>query len=118
MRLTWRSTLVLVAAVMLAGFLGASLVQKAGAGELKGPADFEYDGKSSGKVVFSHEKHAAKNPKCTDCHVKIFKMTKGVRTAFKMADMNNGQSCGLCHDGKTAFSVKDQATCNKCHLKS
>jgi c(7)-type cytochrome triheme protein len=115
-KLTWRSTLVLVVVVGLIAFFGAILVQKAWA-QAKGPADFDYDGKGSGKVVFSHEKHSAKNPKCTDCHTKVFKMQKGVRTAFKMADMNNGQLCGTCHDGKAAFSAKDQATCNKCHLK-
>jgi len=116
-RLTWKSTLALAVVVGLIAFLGAIVAQKAWA-QAKGPADFEYDGKGSGKVVFSHEKHAAKNPKCTDCHTKVFKMAKGVRTAFKMADMNTGQSCGTCHEGKAAFSVKDQATCNKCHLKS
>ena len=116
MRLTWRSTLILAVVVGVIAFFGAVLVQQAWA-QAKGPADFEYDGKGSGKVVMSHEKHAAKNPKCTDCHVKIFKMTKGVRTAFKMADMNNGQSCGTCHDGKTAFSVKEQGDCAKCHKK-
>jgi c(7)-type cytochrome triheme protein len=99
------------------GFLGAILAQKAWAGEMKGPANFDFDGKGAGKVTFSHEKHAAKNPKCTDCHTKVFKMTKGQRSAPKMADMNAGQSCGTCHDGKTAFGVKEQATCNKCHVK-
>ena len=82
-RLTWKSTLALAAVIGLIAFLGAIVAQKAWA-QAKGPADFEYDGKGSGKVVFSHEKHAAKNPKCTDCHTKVFKMAKGVRTAFKM----------------------------------
>lgn len=118
MRLSWRSILVLAAVVVLAGFLGANLIQKAAAGEMKGPAAFEFAGGDQGKVVFSHEKHAGKNPKCTDCHVKIFKMTKGQRSTPKMADMEKGQSCGTCHDGKTAFGVKDQATCSKCHKKT
>jgi c(7)-type cytochrome triheme protein len=99
-------------------FFGAVLVQQARAGELKGPADFEFTGSAEGKVVFSHEKHLAKNAKCTDCHVKIFKMTKGQRSSPKMADMNNGQACGACHDGKKAFSVKEQADCAKCHKKA
>jgi c(7)-type cytochrome triheme protein len=99
------------------GFFGAMLIEKAGAGELKGPADFEFAGGAEGKVVFSHEKHGAKNPKCTDCHVKVFKMTKGQRSAPKMADMEKGQSCGTCHDGKTAFSVKEKGDCAKCHKK-
>lgn len=117
MRLTWRSTLALAVVVGLIAFFGAIVVQKAWA-QAKGPAEFEFAGGGKGKVVYSHEKHAAKNPKCTDCHTKLFKMTKGQRSAPKMADMNNGQSCGACHDGKAAFGVKDQATCNKCHQKS
>ncbi len=103
--------------VGLIAFLGAIVAQKALA-QAKGPADFEFDGKGAGKVVFSHEKHTANNPKCTDCHTKVFKMTKGQRSALKMADMNTGQACGTCHDGKTAFSVKEQSDCAKCHKKA
>lgn len=117
MRLTWKSTLVLAVVVGVIAFFGAGLAQKAWA-QAKGPADFEFTGSAQGKVVFSHEKHLAKNSKCTDCHVKIFKMTKGQRSSPKMADMNNGQSCGTCHNGKTAFSVKEQADCAKCHKKA
>jgi c(7)-type cytochrome triheme protein len=116
-RLTWRSTLVLAVVVGLIAFFGAMLAEKAWA-QAKGPADFEFAGGAQGKVVFSHEKHVAKNPKCTDCHVKVFKMTKGQRSSPKMADMNNGQSCGTCHNGKTAFNVKEQADCAKCHKKA
>ena len=112
-----RSTLVLAVVVGVIAFFGAVLAQKAWA-QAKGPADFEFAGGAQGKVVFSHEKHLAKNPKCTDCHVKIFKMTKGPRSTPKMADMNNGQACGTCHDGKAAFSVKEQADCAKCHKKA
>ncbi len=117
MRLTWKSTLVLAIVAGFIAFFGAIVIQKAWA-QAKGPSDFEFAGGGSGKVVFSHEKHSAKNPKCTDCHTKIFKMTKGQRSAPKMADMEKGQNCGTCHDGKTAFAVKEQATCNKCHQKA
>ena len=115
--MTWKSTLTLAVVVGVIGFFGAIVVQQTWA-QAKGPADFDFAGGSQGKVVFSHEKHLAKNPKCTDCHTKIFKMAKGQRSTPKMADMNNGQSCGTCHDGKTAFSVKDQANCTKCHQKA
>jgi len=116
-RLTWRSTLALAVVVGLIAFFGAIVVQKAWA-QVKGPADFEFAGGTQGKVVFSHEKHMAQNLKCTDCHTKIFKMAKGQRSALKMADMNNGQACGVCHDAKKGFSVKEAANCSKCHRKS
>jgi len=106
----------LVAAVALAGFLGAAAVGQVLA-QAKGPADLDFPGGKEGKVTFSHGTHAGKHPKCTDCHTKIFKMTKGKRSAPKMADMEKGQSCGACHDGKAAFGVKEQANCAKCHKK-
>jgi len=115
-RLTWRSTLALAVVAGLIAFFGTIEIQK-GWAQVKGPADFEFAGGGGGKVIYSHEKHTAKNPKCTDCHTKIFKMAKGQRSAPKMADMNNGQACGTCHNGKAAFSVKEQANCEKCHRK-
>ena len=117
MRLTWRSTLALAVVVGLIAFLGAIVVQKAWA-QAKGPEDFEFPDGAQGKVVFSHAKHIAQNLKCTDCHTKIFKMAKGQRSSFKMADMNNGQACGACHNGTKAFSVKEATSCDKCHRKS
>lgn len=113
----WKSCAALAAVVALIGFFGAVTAGKAFA-QAKGPADFAFDGKGKGKVTFSHEKHLAKGAKCTDCHTKIFKMTKGQRSAPKMADMEGGQTCGTCHNGQAAFSVKDQATCTECHQKS
>ena len=114
MRLTWKMTLALAVAAGLIAFFGTIVIQEAWA-QAKGPADVEFAGGGRGKVLFSHEKHLIKNPKCTDCHPKVFKMVRGQRSAPKMADMNNGQSCGTCHDGKAAFSVKEQANCEKCH---
>jgi len=104
------------AVLMLVGFLGGIVAQQALA-QMKGPADFDFAGGSQGKVTFSHEKHAPKHSKCTDCHTKIFKMAKGQRSAPKMADMEKGQSCGSCHNGNAAFGVKAQADCAKCHKK-
>ena len=116
MSLTWRSTLAFTVVAGLIAFFGTIEIQK-GWAQVKGPADFEFAGGGGGKVIYSHEKHTAKFPKCTDCHTKIFKMAKGQRSTPKMADMNNGQACGTCHNGKAAFSVKEQANCEKCHRK-
>ena len=116
MKLTWKSAVACAALAALIGFFGAVVVEKAVA-QMKGPADFEFADGAQGKVVFSHEKHLVKNPQCTACHTKLFKMTKGQRSALKMADMNTGQACGACHDGKVAFSVKDAPNCSKCHQK-
>ncbi len=86
---------------------------------IKIPADFTIEGAkdSPGPVTYSHEKHKEKFPKCNACHTKVFKMKKGKSGPLTMAAMNEGKFCGACHDGKQAFSVKDEASCNKCHTK-
>jgi c(7)-type cytochrome triheme protein len=71
----------------------------------------------AGKVVFSHENHIkGAGLKCTDCHDKLFLNTKKHKSVT-MAQMAKGKSCGACHNGKVAFSVKDKDSCNTCHQK-
>lgn len=109
-----------VGGVALAIGLGIALaVMVPAAAQIKPPADFifEQGAGSPGAVTFSHEKHQPKVGKCTDCHTKVFQMKKGKTGPLTMAAMNEGKLCGACHDGKTAFSVKDQASCAKCHVK-
>jgi len=67
---------------------------------------------SGGEASFSHDFHL-QSYKCADCHTRIFPFKAGVLKA-SMADMENGKSCGACHNkGKDAFSVQDD--CGKCH---
>lgn len=65
----------------------------------------------TGATLFSHKFHTGMY-KCTDCHNSIFATGKAAKR-YKMADMEQGRSCGACHDAKTAFSVKEN--CEKCH---
>lgn len=67
----------------------------------------------AGKAIFSHEVHTAAFG-CDACHPDTFKPQKGVNKA-SMAEMEKGASCGACHDGSTAFGVKDDKFCGKCH---
>lgn len=77
----------------------------------------EFDGKGAGKVVFDGKTHADKGLKCADCHQSgLFKMKKGGEV-LTMKDMEAGKNCGACHNGTKAFSVKDAASCSKCHKK-
>ncbi|HEY3308576.1 MAG TPA: cytochrome c3 family protein [Desulfuromonadaceae bacterium] len=67
---------------------------------------------AGGEATFSHEFHL-QTYKCADCHTKIFPYKAGKMKAT-MADMENGKSCGACHNkGKDAFSVQED--CGKCH---
>lgn len=74
------------------------------------PEDKSFSIKDAGKVLFSHSIHKSMFA-CGDCHNKIL-ATGASAKRYSMADMEKGKSCGACHDGKTAFSVK---SCSKCH---
>lgn len=115
MRFALLSSLALVTALFVATV--AFVPEAAG---VKVPADFAFEqGKGSpGPVTFSHTFHVeGKGLKCNACHTKVFKMKKGKSGDLTMAAMEEGKFCGACHDGKQAFSVKDKATCEKCHAK-
>ena len=66
-------------------------------------------------VYFSHKEH--KDLSCEDCHDDIFAEEAGAAEEsgnFTMKIMEEGETCGACHDGETAFSVKE--SCTKCHI--
>lgn len=68
-----------------------------------------------GEVVFSHDSHVGGMAlTCTECHDKLY-LSKGQHKAVTMKQMQKGKSCGACHNGKKAFSVKGD--CAKCHKK-
>ena len=68
-----------------------------------------------GNVSFSHDSHVkSAGLSCQDCHDKLF-ITKAKHKKAKMADMGKGKSCGACHNGKRAFTVK--GNCDNCHQK-
>jgi c(7)-type cytochrome triheme protein len=66
-------------------------------------------------VVFEHKLHSDLD--CSDCHDDIFPQEAGGTAEakdFTMKAMEEGETCGSCHDGDTAFSVKKD--CLKCHV--
>ena len=70
-----------------------------------------FEEKSTGNVVFSHTFHTGLYT-CVDCHTSRYTTTRS-KARVSMQEMEKGKSCGGCHDGKTAFSVKDK--CESCH---
>ncbi len=65
--------------------------------------------KTVGTVVYTHNIHGAN---CAACHPKVFKK-KNNSNHVNMKAMERGKSCGHCHNGRKAFSVK--ANCTRCH---
>jgi len=73
--------------------------------------DKHYAVKDAGKVTFSHKFHTGMYG-CGECHPKLYIPGKG-NAAVSMTGMEEQKSCGVCHDGKSAFTVKEN--CAKCH---
>lgn len=63
-------------------------------------------------AVFPHWRHRIQY-RCYVCHSDIFGMKKGAN-APSMAQINQGEFCGECHDGRIAFSTGFEH-CGKCH---
>jgi c(7)-type cytochrome triheme protein len=70
------------------------------------------------KVVFEHRTHTDDaGLECSSCHGELFAMQRGVapKTAkLTMAALAEGQFCGACHDGDTAFA--SDTNCSACHV--
>ncbi|MCX7794830.1 MAG: hypothetical protein N2257_10585 [Thermodesulfovibrionales bacterium] len=62
------------------------------------------------KTFFDHASHSKRNS-CRDCHPDVFIMKRGMNR-FTMEQINRGQSCGICHNGKKAFGAEN---CSLCH---
>ena len=73
--------------------------------------EVDFKVKDTGNVKFSHELHTGMY-KCGNCHDKLY-LPSAKNKRITMAEMEAAKSCGACHDGKAAFTVKEN--CDKCH---
>ncbi len=69
------------------------------------------------KATFDHKSHTMDmGLECADCHDELFSMEAGTAADsgnFTMKAMADGQFCGSCHDGDTAFAT--DTDCMACH---
>jgi len=69
-------------------------------------------------VVFYHKVHTDEyGLECDYCHNEAFSMKVGAAensANFTMKALYDGQYCGKCHDGETAFA--SNTLCNTCHI--
>jgi c(7)-type cytochrome triheme protein len=65
------------------------------------------------RSIFRHWVHRARYV-CSTCHDQLFAMKAG-KAAVSMDLISQGKSCGVCHDGKRAFSADFEA-CDRCHV--
>jgi len=76
--------------------------------------DISFSFKNADPVIFSHDLHLPKyKNNCRICHNAIFNLRN--KTRYTMADMERTKSCGACHTGVRAFSVKSEKYCTNCH---
>ncbi len=65
-------------------------------------------------ATFPHLPHRV-NYRCYACHNTIFPMKQGGTKPITMQDISAGKFCGICHNGKIAFSGDDLESCTRCH---
>jgi c(7)-type cytochrome triheme protein len=75
------------------------------------PGEITFKLKGITNAVFSHKYHLGMY-QCTDCHTATFPYKTGQLRAT-MHQMEQGKSCGACHNGKDAFSSSGE--CERCH---
>ncbi len=94
--------------------LGVLISQNANAvlGDITFQRQAEGAGLDTPAAVFPHWFHRVRY-KCYVCHSTIFKMKAGANV-INMQDIMAGKSCGICHNGETAWAVSFD-TCARCH---
>ena len=69
-------------------------------------------------VVFYHKTHTMDQElDCESCHDDLFQMEAGAAEEeddFNMESLYDGNYCGACHDGDTAFASNTR--CTSCHI--
>lgn len=69
-------------------------------------------------VTFSHDNHSEEmGMDCESCHNDLFIMAAGVAQKsddFNHDSMDEGNYCGACHDGSSAFTTETR--CTTCHI--
>ena len=110
-----RPSVAIVMLVLTAGLAAPAVLAQSGP-----PADFPMPKAetSPGQVTFSHVRHLAKVTKCSLCHMRDMKMKRGGTGPFAMEAMQQGKTCGACHDGKTVLgggAVFSLEACDRCH---
>jgi len=86
--------------------------------DMYGPEDLIIWSKPVKGAVFSHKLHTMEAElDCDSCHDDLFEMEAGAAEEednFTMAAMYEGEYCGACHDGETAFASNTR--CTLCHI--
>lgn len=65
-------------------------------------------------ATFPHLQHRV-NFRCYACHEQIFPLNEEKAKPITMQDISGGKFCGVCHNGKVAFSGDDLGSCSRCH---
>lgn len=85
--------------------------------DLKLPPDILYNHPvhADSSVTFSHLTHVDyESYRCTGCHPRLYRLLTP-RHKETHREMDQGASCGTCHDGKHAFDVRATQSCGSCH---
>ena len=72
---------------------------------------------SPGPVQFRHATHGERTSSCADCHPRPFIPKMGRQKAPQpgFSGIPAHDTCGVCHEGDSAFIIEDDASCPRCH---
>ncbi len=65
-------------------------------------------------VVYPHWVHRLFF-RCKVCHEGIFRMARGTNPVNQKS-IEEGKSCGVCHNGKLSFDATSEKECERCHV--
>ena len=116
-------TLVLAAGVGMlysaAGVAKDAVVEEEWDEDTYGPQELIVWEKPVPRVTFSHKTHTMDaGLDCDSCHDDLFEMEAGAASNnddFTMSSFSQGNYCGACHDGDTAFNSNSYEMCATCH---
>lgn len=66
------------------------------------------------RAQFPHWVHRIRY-RCKACHMEVFEPRSGANE-ITMQAIRDGQKCGVCHNGTTAFAPT-MASCDRCHVR-
>ncbi|MCA9550670.1 MAG: Ni/Fe-hydrogenase cytochrome b subunit [Myxococcales bacterium] len=88
---------------------------------LPAPFTFPHEDETVGPVTFDHRTHAELKPaNCATCHDGRWSLVERGKLLVDLelvhdGVLDEGKLCGSCHDGKTAFDLKED--CESCHAE-
>ena len=108
--------------LLIAAFVGGSVISFSIADQNKGPAVIQIDGGRRENIVFPHRRHQKQINDCQRCHSIFPKQAGSIKQLKAGGDLKKkavmNKLCLNCHKAeKRAGRKAGPTSCSKCHVK-